>query len=209
MEAAALMILSLTHVEVDYKTAQDMLKTRKEAIRAGKSHRPLVPPVPIHENNSNMQGLPPVPSVIPFIGNCSKPIEKQLEDSDVKDSQARLSLKKDSVIKDFLPILNRSYENVKNGIEVIAYDSNGNKYDRMRFNLWADKMYVLTRQWKQFCQVHKLVSNNDKVRVWMFRDNRTDKLSVVITPILDQSLTLSERDFRRMILNAKTSHQQT
>ncbi|KAK1373410.1 hypothetical protein POM88_029603 [Heracleum sosnowskyi] len=190
MEAAALMLVSLTYLEVDQKTAQDMEKQRNEAIReAILSDRPW---------------LPPVPSVKPFIGKCSKAIKKQLEDSDVKDNQARLSLKKDSVVKEFLPVL-KSYENVKDGIEVIAYDSYGNKYERMKFILWADKMYVFTRQWKQFCEDHKLVSYNDGVKVWMFRDNRTDKLCVVIKPIFDQSLSLAERDFRRMSLNEKTS----
>lgn len=191
MEAAALMLLSLTYLEVDQKTAQDMEKQRNEAIREA-----LL--------SDNRPWLPPVPAIISFIGKCSKAIKKQLEDSDVKDNQARLSLKKDSVIKQFLPVL-KTFENVKDGIEVIAYDSYGNKYERMKFILWADKMYVFTRQWKQFCEDHKLVSNNDGVKVWMFRDKHTDKLCVVIKPIFDPCLSLAERDFRRMSLNDKTS----
>lgn len=34
----------------------------------------------------------------------------------------------------------KGYENVKDVIEVIAFDSYGNKYERMKFIFWANKM---------------------------------------------------------------------
>ncbi|KAL8149220.1 hypothetical protein AgCh_006288 [Apium graveolens] len=168
---AALILCSLTYVEVDQQTAEDMEKERYHAIH-------VTTPMDLR------RWLPPVPCVTHRIGECSRAITKQLEGSDVKDSQARLALKKEYVINEFQPMLN-SNENMRDGIDVIVYDSKGNKYENMRFILWGTKMYVFTRQWKQFSEDYKLISKNDSVKVWMFRDKYTRKLCSVITPILD------------------------
>lgn len=186
---AALILCSLTYVEVDHQTAEDMEKQRYEAI---------------HETTPMelRRWLPPVPSVTHRIGECSQAIFKQLEGSDVKDSQARLALKKDYVIKEFEPMLN-SNENMKEGIDVIVYDSYGNKYEKMRFIVWGSKMYVFTRQWKQFSEDYKLISKNDSVKVWLFRDKYTRRLCAIIIPTLDPTVSIADRLIIRRALNAK------
>ncbi|KAK1367555.1 hypothetical protein POM88_033647 [Heracleum sosnowskyi] len=185
---AALILCSLTYVEVDQKTAEDMEKQRYEAIHA----------TPV--DHQLRRWLPPVPSVTHRIGECSRVISKQLEGSDVKNSQARLALKKEYVEKEFKPMLN-SNESMSDGIDVIVYDSHGNRYENMRFKLWGIKMYVFTRQWKQFSEDYKLISKKDSVKVWMFRDKYTRKMCSVIIPILDHTVSIAERINIRSALN--------
>lgn len=110
------------------------------------------------------------------IGECSKVISKQLQGSDVKDNQCFKRIQ-----------TNVEYTVMR--IDVMVNDSYGNKYENMRFIVWGIKMYVFTRQWKQFSEDYKLISKKDSVNVWMFRD----RLSVVIIPLLHHN-TCTQRN---------------
>ncbi|WOH11534.1 hypothetical protein DCAR_0831021 [Daucus carota subsp. sativus] len=186
---AALILCSLSYAEVDQKTGEDIEKIRNEAI-----HKTLIQSCPL---------LPPVPCVTRLMEKCSPPISKQLETSDVKNNQSRLALKKEHVVQKFIPMLEKGKENVRDGIEVVAYDSNGKTYENMKFILWGEKMYVFTRRWKELCEDYKLISGRDSVTVWLFRNKDTGRLCAVIIPTLDQSVSSASRIQIRLELNAK------
>ncbi|KAI5320388.1 hypothetical protein L3X38_040096 [Prunus dulcis] len=111
--------------------------------------------------------LPPIPSLQNLIQDCSKPFEKQLARSDVKDNQCRLSVNKEDVENNIMPLL-RNSENLNEGIDVTTYDMAGNEYP-MVFKIWATKVHVLTGGWKTFCNDLGLVENQDFVTLWIFR----------------------------------------
>ncbi|KAL6274623.1 hypothetical protein ACE6H2_025315 [Prunus campanulata] len=111
--------------------------------------------------------LPPIPSLQYLIQDCSKPFEKQLTRSDVKDDQCRLSMNKEDVENNIMPLL-RNGENLNEGIDVTMYDMAGNEYP-MVFKIWATKIHVLTGGWKTFCKDLGLVDNQDFVTLWVFR----------------------------------------
>ncbi|QCD91995.1 hypothetical protein DEO72_LG5g51 [Vigna unguiculata] len=73
--------------------------------------------------------------------HTEQPIKKTLKESDVSVNLNRLFLSKTEVEQYFLPML-KDDENVKDGVEVCAYDDYGNVYSLV-FKMWADKYYVL------------------------------------------------------------------
>ncbi|XWS27551.1 hypothetical protein CRYUN_Cryun26dG0125700 [Craigia yunnanensis] len=120
----------------------------------------------------------PIAALAGFIGECSRPCEKRLTETDLNDSQTRLSLNKNHVQESMLPLLKEN-EDVKKGIQVTTYDSEGNKYS-MRFVFWTMKYYVLT-EWKRFYKEHGLEKDIDIVTVWIFRHRFTQELCFAIT----------------------------
>ncbi|KAJ1432579.1 DNA-binding barrel domain superfamily [Sesbania bispinosa] len=133
----------------------------------------------IHEEVQNLDvmndgNLPPVLGLRNYISGCGMPFEKQLTKSDLRVDQNRLLLNKNHVETSFLPLL-REDESIKEGIEVIAYNMDGNMFT-MTFKIWADKYYVLMGGWKAFFQAHTL-QIQDYVKVWMFRHSETNKLN--------------------------------
>ena len=132
----------------------------------------------LYRQNYAPSNLPPIPRLHSLIQICSKPYEKQLTRSDVKDDQARLAMSKEHVINHLIPLLNEN-EDLYQGIQVITYDLAGKEYP-MVFKIWASKIHVLTGGWKTFCHEHDLVEIQDFVRVWIFRNVATGNLCFVI-----------------------------
>jgi len=109
--------------------------------------------------------------------HTEQPIKKTLKESDVSVNLNRLFLSKTEVEQYFLPML-KDDENVKDGVEVCAYDDYGNVYSLV-FKMWADKYYVLNGEWKTVFKHHKLQCD-DVVTTWMFRHSKHTKLCVAI-----------------------------
>ncbi|KAA8523149.1 hypothetical protein F0562_009572 [Nyssa sinensis] len=112
---------------------------------------------------------------------CKEPLKKPLTESDVKDDQARLSLKKDWVKDHIVPLLRPGVEDLTKGIEVTTFDMEGNQFP-MTFKTWSSsKMNVLSSGWKGFYQYHQLKATQE-VTVGMFRHKLgTEKLCFVIS----------------------------
>ncbi|XP_057451851.1 uncharacterized protein LOC130743633 [Lotus japonicus] len=125
----------------------------------------------------NPPNLPPVPSLRDYILGCSRPIEKELQESDVNPDQNRLLLNKNQVENFFLPLLMND-ENLKDGIAVTGYDMDGKEHP-LTFKKWADKYYVFCKGWKTFFQRQGL-KPGDFVTVWMFRHSKTNRLCVAL-----------------------------
>ncbi|RDY03744.1 putative B3 domain-containing protein, partial [Mucuna pruriens] len=121
----------------------------------------------------NRSDLPPLESLRDYILECGKPLEKQLQKSDVNTNNNRLLLNKKHVETIFLPLL-KNDENIKTGIQVCVYDMHDHVYP-MTFKIWADKYYILTTNWNNFFKFHKL-QTQDFVTVWMFRHSISNRL---------------------------------
>ncbi|CAI0543446.1 unnamed protein product [Linum tenue] len=123
---------------------------------------------------------PPIRGLETLIGQCTPPEVKQLTESDIKDSQARLSLPKPYGRESIKPLLTPD-EDVEKGIPVTAYDADGERFE-MKLKLWANrKVYVLTSGWKPFAKAHGLRHHEDFVTIWVFRKLDTGNLCVAIT----------------------------
>ncbi|KAF3441888.1 hypothetical protein FNV43_RR15803 [Rhamnella rubrinervis] len=110
--------------------------------------------------------VPPVLKLRGIVGRCSKPFEKQLTASDVRDDQSRLSINKADVEACLLPLLNG--HNLEHGIPVRLYDRDGDEYS-VTFKRWVGKIHVLTGTgWKQFYKKHALKQYEHFVTLWMF-----------------------------------------
>ncbi|XVF06003.1 hypothetical protein REPUB_Repub06bG0010400 [Reevesia pubescens] len=202
--SAALCLASLKHVKLDQESAVTLDKLRTKALRQIKGKDKLEEggeeeedPLSIQDepssgiderplkfstilNNFRAPDFPPVPALASIIGEYSRPCEKRLTDTDLRDSQIRVSLTKSVVQKSMLPML-KDKENVMVGIPVTTYDSQGNNYS-MVFKVWTHRMYVLTTAgWKKFYKKHRLEKHIDMVKVWMFRHRVTKKLCFLIT----------------------------
>ncbi|KAL9408478.1 hypothetical protein AB3S75_046944 [Citrus x aurantiifolia] len=88
--------------------------------------------------------IPPlVQNLRGVIGRCSKPMQKNLTNTDLNASQCRLLMNRGSVLEFLVPLLNEGEcQTLKAGIQV-TNDLDGNAYT-MSFKVWADKYYVLT-----------------------------------------------------------------
>ena len=136
-----------------------------------------------NNNNENVAGrdwgrVPPMAVIQNIIGECSPPFVKQLMKTDVTESQGRLALHKEFVTRNLIPMFNRG-ENLKNGISVTVYDSEGREYD-MIFKFWTSKLYVLTKSWNKFYKSNNLTRPGEFISVWMFRHVVNRKLCFAI-----------------------------
>ncbi|KGN56101.1 hypothetical protein Csa_010492 [Cucumis sativus] len=122
--------------------------------------------------------FPPMAVIQNIIGECSPPFVKQLTKTDVTDNQGRLALHKEFVNLNLDPMFNDD-EDLEDGISVIVYDIEGREYD-MIFKLWASKLYVLTKSWKEFYKTNDLTQPGEFISVWMFRHVVTQKLCFAI-----------------------------
>ncbi|KAJ6776259.1 B3 DOMAIN PLANT PROTEIN-RELATED [Salix koriyanagi] len=88
---------------------------------------PRKPPIRRSEETLKLIGnyepheVPSIPGLNGIIGKCSKPFEKQLTESDLRDDQSRLSINKADAQKYLYPLLNED-ENLAEGISVTTYD---------------------------------------------------------------------------------------
>jgi len=128
--------------------------------------------------NYDPHEVPSIPGLNGIIGRCSKPFEKQLTESDLRDDQSRLSINKADAQKYLYPLLNED-ENLAEGINVTTYDPNGKEFE-MVFKIWVSKIHVLIGGWKAFFHEHQLRKDQDFVTLWMFRRLDTEKLCFVI-----------------------------
>ncbi|KAG5240975.1 B3 domain-containing protein [Salix suchowensis] len=122
----------------------------------------------------NPPDIPSVPSLNnELIERCSKPFEKQLSASDLKDSQSRLTISKSDAENHLYPLLNEG-ENLARRIEVNTCGPDGKQFGMM-FKIWGGKTHVLFGKWRAFYNEYDLQSHQDFVTVWMFRrrDTRT------------------------------------
>lgn len=170
---AALLFYTIRNTTLDKKTATALEALKRKFNAANKPESSLSVEV------YNPPEIPPVQSLGNLIGTCSKPFEKQLTDSDVRDDQSRLSMNKQDVENFLLPLLDGG-ENLHVGIPVTVYDLEGEAYP-MVFKQWASKIYILTAGWKRFSHDHHLSKHQDFVTVWMFRHNVTGNLCFVIS----------------------------
>ncbi|XVE63549.1 hypothetical protein DITRI_Ditri07aG0029000 [Diplodiscus trichospermus] len=191
---AALTLASLKHVKFDEKSIVELGKLRRKFhnIYGNDEQEKEEPNSVINVRNRNRvrkstciddyqpPEIPPIPALAGVVGECSRPCEKQLTETDLSDNQTRLSLSKDHV-RDYILRLLREGEDVTQGIPVTVYDSEGNEYS-MRFVFWSSKVYVLTTTaWKTFYKKHGFQKDIDVVTVWMFRHRLTQKLCFAIT----------------------------
>ncbi|KAK9183038.1 hypothetical protein WN944_026187 [Citrus x changshan-huyou] len=125
--------------------------------------------------------IPPlVQNLRGVIGRCSKPMQKNLTNTDLNASQCRLLMNRASVLEFLVPLLNEGEcQTLKAGIQVTTYDLDGNAYT-MSFKVWADKYYVLTSGWTKFHQDNGLTDKHG-LTLWMFRHVETQKLCFVIS----------------------------
>ncbi|KAF3775025.1 hypothetical protein EJ110_NYTH50798 [Nymphaea thermarum] len=101
--------------------------------------------------------------------------KKRLTISDTNVSQCRLSVPKSAVRANFTRAFFSQEEidkfGSKNGLEVTAFDQNGEIY-AMRFKLWTScGTYVLLGKWKEFLQNNKLQGTGEEAG---FRLNPSD-----------------------------------
>ncbi|KAM1046938.1 hypothetical protein TB2_025894 [Malus domestica] len=123
--------------------------------------------------------VPHVPRIQHLIQVCSKPFEKQLTSSDVRDGQCRFAINKEDVENHIFLLLKKG-EDIRKGIHVTTYDVDGNDYP-MVYKLWAGKIHVLTGGWKNFVHDHGLVEKQDFVTLWVFRNADNGSLCFVIS----------------------------
>ncbi|KAG5254939.1 B3 domain-containing protein [Salix suchowensis] len=135
---------------------------------AAATNLPRKPPIRRSEETLKLIGnyepheVPSIPGLNGIIGKCSKPFEKQLTESDLRDDQSRLSINK------------------ADAQNVTTYDPNGKEF-AMVFKIWVSKIHVLIGGWKAFFHEHRLRKDQDFVTLWMFRRLDTKKLCFVIT----------------------------
>lgn len=206
-EEAALILLDMNTKSLDKKTAMALREQQRKRLEnrtrlrlrlnlnphvkgISKSiPKALLPSMRGHEEilalfmkSSKAPLFPRITSLLGLIKECcSVPYEKQLTKTDLRDDQARISIKKAYVEQYLLNLLNED-ENIEEGIPVIVYDENGKTYPMM-FKLWSSKIYVLTHGWKTFYIDSKLHYHDDfitSVTLWTFRHLRTARLCFVI-----------------------------
>lgn len=161
-------------------------------------NEPELPQFGLELQGWNPPHIPPVSGLDGLIGRCSKPFEKQLTASDVRDDQSRLTMNKDDV-ENFLKPLLMEGERLEPGIPITAYDLVGREYS-MFFKVWAEKIHVLTGVgWKTFYKNHALKAIKDFITIWMFRHVNTGKLCFVITSRrLDSHVPIKRRKIRQV-----------
>lgn len=131
-------------------------------------------------NNYVAPEIPPIPTLVGAIGRRSRPFEKQLTASDVKDDQARLAINKCHVRACVEPLL-ESIEKAEVGVPVTLYDKDGEEFG-MSFKFWTSKTYVLSgTAWRDLCRKHRLQEHRHFVTLWTFRHLITSKLCFAIT----------------------------
>jgi hypothetical protein len=135
-------------------------------------------------NPPNIPTIPGVPNN--NIVGCCKPFEKKLYPSDLNENLNRLMMNTKYVIEYFLPLL-REGEKVEDGINVVAYDMQGETFN-MTFKYWkSGRYYILNGEWKTFFQTHNLKANQDHyITVWMFRHSETDNLCFALSVRTEQ-----------------------
>ncbi|XP_022717854.1 B3 domain-containing protein At1g20600-like [Durio zibethinus] len=217
---ASFTLASLMHAKLDEKSAVTLEKLKRKILRAIKgkekqekedpcieenpssvihgSNRISVPNSTIFLDDYRPPDFPPIKALAGLIGECSKPCEKRLTQTDLKDSQTRLSLNKKHVQESMIPLLKED-EDVNEGIRVITYDIEGKEYV-MKFVFWSLKMYVLTSAgWKTFYREHRLEKDIDIVTVWMFRHSLTQNLCFVISPRRSPMASPTQSNNRRKL----------
>ncbi|TQE14206.1 hypothetical protein C1H46_000125 [Malus baccata] len=141
--------------------------------------------------------LPPVPSLRPLIQVHSKPFQKQLTSSDVRDDQSRLSMSKEDVENHIFPLL-KDGEDPNQGVHVTIYDMDGKEYP-MVFKTWMSKINVLTGGWNSFRQDRGLVEKIDFVTVWVFRNVVNGSLCFAINsrrfPAVSEAIKRRKRQY--------------
>ncbi|KAF8400861.1 hypothetical protein HHK36_014164 [Tetracentron sinense] len=130
-------------------------------------------------NDNIPQGFPMIQNLNGLVRECKWFLEKQLQESDVKDNQSRLILTKSAVQSIILGML-RVEEDPYEGIEVRVYNSEGKEFP-MTLKYWASNTYVLTTGWKEFYKKHNLIKHEDFITMWVFRHAHTIKLCFIIT----------------------------
>lgn len=116
-----------------------------------------------------------------MMGERSEQFKKILTRSDVDDVQARLNMRKESVVNHVLPLLKED-ENIHEGISVTTYNSDGVGFP-MVFKVWCRKSNILTSGWIKFVHANGLKRRLDEcITIQAFRHADTDELSFLVSP---------------------------
>ncbi|KAF3778352.1 putative B3 domain-containing protein [Nymphaea thermarum] len=113
-------------------------------------------------------------------------LSKKLTSTDTNLSQCRLSVPKRAVRANFRwPIFSEEdidKFNSKDGLELTAFDQNGEEY-AMRFKLWKScGTYILLGKWKEFLENNKLQGKEEaEVCVWATRHPQTGRIIFFMT----------------------------
>ncbi|XVE63547.1 hypothetical protein DITRI_Ditri07aG0028800 [Diplodiscus trichospermus] len=108
---AAVTLASLKHLKLDEKSIVELAKLRRKFhyIYGNDEQEKEEPSSVINVRNRNRvrkstciddyqpPEIPPIPALAGVVGECSRPCEKQLTETDLSDNQTRLSLSKDHV----------------------------------------------------------------------------------------------------------------
>ncbi|RHN78362.1 putative transcription factor B3-Domain family [Medicago truncatula] len=138
-----------------------------------------------YNNNAHPAPQINIPTIPGITNNdilfCCKPFVKKLYPTDLEPGQSRLLLNKNHVKTYFLPLLKKGEEDVREGIDVVVYDMQGNTFN-MIFKFWSEKVYVLSGgRWVNFSRTHQLKAIEDHVTVWMFRHSQTNQLCFALS----------------------------
>ncbi|VVB02772.1 unnamed protein product [Arabis nemorensis] len=130
---------------------------------------------------SDTSDISPEKIVGDSVGRCSKPIRKQLMESDVKEDQNRLMLGKLQVEKLMFTLLEESeIPRGKEGIRVLVYGPD-EEANEMMFKMWSsEKTPVLTCGWNKFVRKYELKMHCDFLMIRMFRHRETRKICFAI-----------------------------
>ncbi|KAG7619475.1 DNA-binding pseudobarrel domain superfamily [Arabidopsis suecica] len=103
---------------------------------------------------------------------------RKLMDSDVKDNQYRLMLRKEPV-KKMMDALGKTEKLGTKGLNVSVYGPNGENH-KMVLKIWIKGTPVLTSGWKNFVKSYKLEKHVDFLTIWMFRHKKTREICFAI-----------------------------
>ncbi|KAL1217837.1 putative B3 domain-containing protein [Cardamine amara subsp. amara] len=113
------------------------------------------------------------------MGDCSKPIRKQLTGSDVKKDQCRLMLGKKQVKKMMLDVLGETMKLGTEGIKVSVYGPDGEIYE-LEFKKWKVNSVLTSPEWKKFVTTYNLNKYCNFLTIWMFKHKRTRQICFAI-----------------------------
>lgn len=174
----------LQHLETEY-LARAYNTCRRETDDANEEDQTLEEIVEREIKSYRPPVTPPVPALDGMVGRCSKPFQKQLTGSDVRDDQSRLSINKADVEACLFPLFDDDdvavRRSLEKGIPATLYDGDGKTYS-VTFKCWVGKIHVLTGTgWKQLFKKHQLKKREHFVTVWMFFHAATGGLCFAIT----------------------------
>ncbi|KAJ4879899.1 putative B3 domain-containing protein [Raphanus sativus] len=128
----------------------------------------------------NIPAIPPEKIIESrLVGACSRPIRKQLTESDINGEELMLAMS--PVKKKFLPLLEEESEihQGQRGKTVSLYGPYGKLHDTETWMINRDSLDSITG-WRKFVGEYELKENCDFITVWMFIHEETHEFCLAI-----------------------------